>query len=159
MTEPVTDASDAPDVVTFPPVIFIAFYAVGYITDRAFPAQFGTPFARFTIGGALILLSILLVTWAVARFLRAGTHMDVRKPATALVTDGPYRLSRNPMYLAATLLYAGFAIMFSLPFTLAFLPVCLTVLRIGIISREEAYLDRKFGDAYRNYKARVRRWL
>ena len=163
MTEPESstghDASDGPDVITFPPVIFIAFYAIGYITDRAFPAELGMQSVRYAVGGLFLGASGALVFWAIAHFVRAKTHVDVRKPATALVTDGPYRLSRNPMYLAATLLYAGFAIIFSLPITLAFLAVCLTVLQIGVINREEVYLDRRFGDDYRQYRTRVRRWL
>ncbi|NQV80495.1 MAG: isoprenylcysteine carboxylmethyltransferase family protein [Alphaproteobacteria bacterium] len=150
---------DSPDVLTFPPVIFIIFYVIGYVTDRAFPADLGTLDIRYAIGGVLIALSVALVAWAVTHFLRAKTHVDVRKPATALVTGGPYRLSRNPMYLAMTLLYAGFAVTFSLPITLTLLIPCLVLLHHGVISREETYLERKFGDEYRAYKARVRRWL
>jgi len=150
---------DSPDVLTFPPVIFIVFYVIGYVTDRAFPTDIGTAGARYAIGGALIACSAALVAWAVAHFVRAKTHVDVRKPAKALVTDGPYRLSRNPMYLAMTLLYAGFAVAFSLPITLGVLVPCLAVLHRGVIRREEIYLERKFGVAYRDYRARVRRWL
>ena len=150
---------DAPDVLTFPPVIFLIFYVIGYLTDRAFPAEFGSRNTRYAIGGVLITLSVALVAWAITRFVQAKTHVDVRKPATSLVVDGPYRLSRNPMYIAMILLYAGFAIAFSLPITLTLLIPCLALLHHGVISREESYLDRKFGDAYRDYKARVRRWL
>ncbi len=150
---------DSPDVLTFPPVIFIIFYVIGYVTDRAFPADLGTLDIRYAIGGVLIALSVALVAWAVTHFVRAKTHVDVRKPATALVSGGPYRLSRNPMYVAMTLLYAGFAVTFSLPITLALLIPCLVLLHHGVISREETYLERKFGDEYRAYKARVRRWL
>ncbi|MDA0652479.1 MAG: isoprenylcysteine carboxylmethyltransferase family protein [Proteobacteria bacterium] len=158
--KPETDApTDSPDVLTFPPVIFIVFYVIGYVTDRAFPADLGTAHARYAIGAVLLAISVALVAWAVAHFLRAKTHFDVRKPATSLVTDGPYRLSRNPMYLAMTLLYAGFAAAFSLPITLGLLVPCLALLHHGVISREEGYLERKFGDEYRDYKARVRRWL
>ncbi len=156
MTEP---DIDAPDVLTFPPVIFIIFYAIGYVTDRAFPADLGASVIRYAVGGLLIAASVALVAWAVAQFVRAKTHVDVRKPANSLVTQGPYRLSRNPMYLAMTLLYAGFAIIFSLPFTLALLIPCLALLHRGVISREESYLERKFGEEYRDYKSRVRRWL
>ena len=150
---------DAPDVLTFPPVIFIIFYVIGYVTDRAFPADLGTLNTRYAIGGVLIAISVALVAWAVTRFVRAKTNLDVRKPATALVSDGPYRLSRNPMYLSLTLLYAGLAVAFSLPITLALLIPCLALLHHGVIAREEIYLARKFGDEYREYKARVRRWL
>ena len=164
MTEPNADspndaASDAPDVLTFPPVIFAAFFIIGYVTDRAFPSGIGLSSIRYGVGGVLIGLSIVLAGWALAHFARAKTHVDVRKPATSLVTGGPYRLSRNPMYLALSLLYAGFCVALLLPLTLALLLPCLVVLYRGVIRREEAYLDRKFGEAYRNYRSRVRRWL
>lgn len=151
--------TDAPNVLTFPPIIFIMFYVMGYVTDRAFPIEIGNPDTRWMAGGVLLALSIALVAWAVARFVRAKTHVDVRKPATALVSDGPYRLSRNPMYLAMTLFYAGFSVAFSLPLTLGFLIPCLVVLHYGVILREENYLEGKFGDGYRDYKSRVRRWV
>jgi protein-S-isoprenylcysteine O-methyltransferase Ste14 len=156
MTE---QSMDAPDVVTFPPIFFIIFYAIGYVTDLAFPVDLGTPELRYAIGGVLIAISVALAAWAISRFIRSKTHVDVRKPATTLVVGGPYRLSRNPMYLALTLLYAGLAAVFSLPFTLVLLIPCLALLHRGVISREEDYLERKFGDEYRAYRARVRRWL
>jgi protein-S-isoprenylcysteine O-methyltransferase Ste14 len=142
-----------------PPIIFIGFYAIGYISDRAFPIDFGTAVARYAAAGTMLVCSAALVIWAIACFVRAKTHVDVRKPATSLVTDGPYRLSRNPIYLAMVLFYAGFAVVFSLSITLALLIPCIALLHHGVVSREEAYLDRTFGQSYRDYKAKVRRWL
>ena len=159
MPEPEQAQSDSPDVITLPPVIFFMFYVMGYVTDRGFPTDLATAPTRYAIGGVLLVVSGGLVMWAVTHFTRAKTHVDVRKPATALVTDGPYRWSRNPIYLAMTLFYGGFAVAFSLPITLGFLIPCLALLEYGVISREESYLDRKFGDEYRTYKRRVRRWL
>jgi protein-S-isoprenylcysteine O-methyltransferase Ste14 len=150
---------DAPDVLTFPPVIFIIFYVIGYVTDLAFPADLGTSDLRYAIGGVFIAAGVALAAWAITRFVQSKTNVDVRKPATSLVSDGPYRLSRNPMYIAITLFYAGFAVAFSLPITLGLLIPCLALLHRGVISREEDYLERKFGDEYRDYRARVRRWL
>jgi protein-S-isoprenylcysteine O-methyltransferase Ste14 len=151
--------ADAPDVLTFPPVIFLIFYVIGYVTDRAFPTDFGTELMRYVAASLLLAFSGALVIWAITRFHKAKTHVDVRKPAIALVTDGPYRLSRNPMYVAMTLFYAGFAIVFSLPITLGLLIPCLALLYSGVISREETYLEGKFGKEYLDYKANVRRWL
>ena len=149
----------APDVIAFPPVIFAAFFATGYLTDLAFPVPAAPAGARIAAGAVLISVAVALVLWAGSRFLRARTHIDVRKPATALVTDGPYRLSRNPMYLAAVLLYAGVAILASLPWTLLMLVPCIAVVQIGVIRREERYLADRFGERYAAYGRRVRRWL
>ena len=159
---PVTDTFDgvdAPDVLTFPSVIFAIFFVMGYVTDLAFPVALGWADGRMVVGGGFIAASIALVGWAVSRFIRAKTHVDVRQPATIIVTDGPYRLSRNPMYLAASLLYGGVTIILAMPWTLVLLIPCLITLRQGVILREERYLDRKFGDTYRAYKSRVRRWI
>ena len=76
-----------------------------------------------------------------------------------MVTDGPYRYSRNPLYLRVTLLYLGFAFLVNDVWLLAVLPLVLIVLYVGVIRREERYLEAKFGDEYRAYKATVRRWL
>ncbi len=162
MTAP-TDSPDrddtGPGVITFPPVIFGIFFVMGYVTDRAVPIALGMPLLREGAGDVAIGLAICLVVWAGGWFRRARTHIDVRKPATSLVTDGPYRFTRNPMYLAATLLYAGICLRMSLGWTLAALVPCLIAMHYGVIRREERYLERKFGEAYREYRSRVRRWI
>jgi protein-S-isoprenylcysteine O-methyltransferase Ste14 len=81
------------------------------------------------------------------------------KPDTALVTSGPYRFTRNPMYLGMAFLYVGFAFAFGVIWALAFLPAVIVVVDRFVIAREEPYLERNFGQAYRDYKARVRRWV
>lgn len=151
--------ADAPNVLTFPPVIFLIFYVIGYVTDLAFPIDFGALGYSYVFGGMLIAAGGALAAWAITHFVRARTHVDVRKPATSLVVSGPYRLTRNPMYIALTLLYEGFAVGFSMPITVALLIPCLALLHHGVIRREEDYLERKFGDEYRAYKARVGRWF
>ncbi len=80
-------------------------------------------------------------------------------PSSALVTSGPYRFTRNPMYLGMASLYAGIALAFGLLWSLALLLVVLVVIDRGVIAREERYLERRFGDEYRLYKQQVRRWL
>jgi protein-S-isoprenylcysteine O-methyltransferase Ste14 len=90
---------------------------------------------------------------------RAHTPVDPLKPTTALVTEGPFRYSRNPIYLALTLLYLGVALLINALWILLLVVPVLVVICYGVIAREEAYLARKFGDAYRQYTAQVRRWL
>ena len=100
-----------------------------------------------------------LGSWARLHLKRRGTPVDPRRPTTALVTDGPYRYSRNPLYLRVTLLYLSFAFLVNDIWFVAVLPLVLIVLHVGVISREERYLEARFGDDYRACKANVRRWL
>jgi protein-S-isoprenylcysteine O-methyltransferase Ste14 len=89
----------------------------------------------------------------------AGTSPDYYRPATVLVVHGPFRFSRNPQYLSVTILYLGVAISVNALWPIVLLPVVLLVFTIGVIWREERYLERRFGERYLRYKARVRRWL
>lgn len=91
--------------------------------------------------------------------VRAGTNVNPAKPATALVTTGPFRLSRNPLYVSLTLLYVGIALLFNAVMPWLLLPGVLWVVQYGVIKREEAYLEGRFGQAYLDYAAKVRRWL
>ncbi len=90
---------------------------------------------------------------------RAGTNVRPDQPTLALVFDGPFRFTRNPLYLAATGLYLGIALLVDALWPLLLLVPVLAVLRWGVVAREERYLEAKFGEPYRAYKARVRRWL
>jgi protein-S-isoprenylcysteine O-methyltransferase Ste14 len=85
--------------------------------------------------------------------------VDPREPTTAVVTDGPYRFTRNPLYLSMTLIYVGITALANALAPVLLLPVVLQVMSRGVIEREEHYLERKFGAEYLSYKARVRRWL
>lgn len=90
---------------------------------------------------------------------RAHTNIDPRQPTTTIVVEGPYRFTRNPIYLSLTLLYSGLTVLFNALSGLLLLPIALIILRRGVIEREERYLERKFGEQYLSYKQRVRRWL
>jgi protein-S-isoprenylcysteine O-methyltransferase Ste14 len=90
---------------------------------------------------------------------RAHTNVDPTQPATALVVEGPFMLTRNPLYLSLTLLYTGITILVNTLWAMLLLPVILVVMRWGVIDREERYLERKFGERYLRYKASVHRWI
>ena len=90
---------------------------------------------------------------------RAGTNIRPDQPTLAIVSDGPFRFTRNPLYLALTGLYAGIALLVNALWPLLLLAPVLAVLRWGVIAREERYLEAKFGEAYRAYRSRVRRWV
>ena len=104
-------------------------------------------------------LALALLAWAIATITRAGSNVPTNLPTTSIVDTGPYRFTRNPIYLSMVLGLIGLAIAFnSLWLLLTLVPFAL-VIRYGVVAREEAYLERKFGDVYRGYRARVRRWL
>lgn len=147
-------------IVAPPPAVFLGALVLGLVAQALWPVRF--PVHRLAVkiaGVVLALLGIGLSTWVVRSFGRAGTPVIPWKATRRLVITGPYRFSRNPDYLGQALLTAGLAFLFGLPWALLALVPALLVVRYGIIAREERYLQRRFGDEYRNYCARVRRWL
>jgi protein-S-isoprenylcysteine O-methyltransferase Ste14 len=112
------------------------------------------------LAGALLLAGgLALGSWGDRTMHRAGTNVNPSKPALALVDTGPFRFSRNPLYIALTLIYGGLALVIPALWPLLLLIPVVAVLSWGVVRREERYLERKFGDSYRSYKARTRRWL
>jgi protein-S-isoprenylcysteine O-methyltransferase Ste14 len=127
--------------------------------QRIFPVD---PLARTLCRGlalACVAASAILAGWGFAGFLRSRTTLLPHKPSSALIASGPYRFSRNPLYLSSALLYSGLALWFGLFWPLLLLPLALTAIRFYVIAKEESYLERRFGQEYLDYKARVRRWL
>ncbi len=150
---------DTAGVIAPPPVIYLAFLMIGFGADALWPVAVLPQGPRYAAGAAVIALSLALAFSAFGQFRRHKTSFKPHEPSTALITEGPYRFSRNPMYLALSLLYAGIGIAADGPWTLALLVPLLVVLHYGVILREERYLERKFADAYRRYRSSVRRWL
>jgi protein-S-isoprenylcysteine O-methyltransferase Ste14 len=142
-----------------PPLYYLAAFLVGVALESIFPTSW--PPLGVRLAAALVAAAAWLALdgAAMVRFRRAGTSMVPTKPTTALVTSGPYRFTRNPMYLGMAFLYLAFAFAFGVIWALAFLPAVVLIVDRFLIAREEAYLERKFGQAYRDYKAQVRRWV
>ena len=157
MAEP----NDNPGVLAPPPLIFAGGLAGGVAMGAVFGlGRLGLPaVARILLASASLATALALVVAATRAFRRADTNLLPTRPTTAIVTAGVYGFSRNPIYVALTLAYLGAAFaMDSIACLLLLVPV-LAVVRVGVIAREEAYLGAKFGAAYRDYKARVRRWI
>jgi protein-S-isoprenylcysteine O-methyltransferase Ste14 len=142
-----------------PPAYYVAGFLVGLALELVFPTSW--PSAGVRIAAALIAGGawLLLDGAAMVFFRRAGTSMIPANPTTALVTSGPYRLTRNPMYVGMAFLYVALAFALGVMWALALLPAVIVIVDRSVIAREEPYLEQKFGEAYRDYKARVRRWL
>jgi protein-S-isoprenylcysteine O-methyltransferase Ste14 len=146
-------------VIALPPLVYLGFLLLGILTDLIWPTTLGAFPTRLVLGGAFLATGLVLAAWAVRTFARAGTHVEVYRPATVLVTQGPYRLSRNPIYLGLSVAHVGAAILANSLWALLLLLPALALIRYGVIAREEEYLERRFGEAYRRYKNAVRRWI
>ena len=141
-----------------PPIIYAVPLVVGLLIHRWHPIRILPIGLGAPIGIGALLLGMVGFS-AVLSFRRAKTSPKPWKPTTALVTDGPYRLTRNPMYLGFTLLYLGIAFWVNSVWPVFSLPLILVVMQRAVIAREEAYLATLFGDEYRAYRRRVRRWI
>ena len=111
------------------------------------------------LGAMVFVLALALFAWAIVTVTRAGSNVPTNRPTTTIVESGPYRFTRNPIYLGMFGALIGLAIAFDNLWLLLVLVPFALVIRYGVVAREEAYLERKFGDVYRGYRLRVRRWL
>ena len=159
MTESDGPRADNPGVIAHPPLLYAGALAAGAGLDLPIPLPMLPPGAGMVPGIVLIVLGLALAGWCIGLFTRAGTNVPTNRPVTAIVTSGPYRFSRNPIYLALTTLSVGAAMWANSFWMLGLLIPTLVIMNIGVIDREEQYLAAKFGDEYLAYKVRVRRWL
>ncbi|HEV7308020.1 isoprenylcysteine carboxylmethyltransferase family protein [Ensifer sp.] len=152
--------SDRSGAVVRPPIAWLAAVGGGLLLDGAYPLPFlpGLLTGRL-IGLAIFAAGLALMIWAATTFRRAGTEIQTTRPTSAIVEVGPYRFSRNPIYVAMLLGIFGLALAFNSLWLLFLLMPFWLVIRYGVVAREEAYLERKFASEYLTYKARVRRWL
>jgi protein-S-isoprenylcysteine O-methyltransferase Ste14 len=142
-----------------PPLIYLASIATGLGLHWAWPRPLMAGGPARLLGGALVAASLLLFGFSVQRFRAAGTPVPARKPTTAIVRTGPYRFSRNPIYLAFSLLQLGIAIWVGSWWLVATLAAAITIIQYVVVPEEERYLETRFGGEYRDYKASVRRWF
>jgi protein-S-isoprenylcysteine O-methyltransferase Ste14 len=141
-----------------PPRIYLASIVGGALLQQVAPVPFVPEGAAFG-GAALVGLAIALLAWSVATFRAAGTPVPAREPTTAIVRTGPYRFSRNPIYLAYSLFQLGLAVWINSAWLLATLAVAVGLIHHLVIPREEQYLERRFGADYLDYMRSAGRWL
>jgi protein-S-isoprenylcysteine O-methyltransferase Ste14 len=157
--------SGAPDVAGVialpPPLIFLGFLAAATVLEAVVPLPVlaAHALARYLAGAALTACGFLMIGLGTRRFLAAGTNIPPTLPTTALVVEGIYERTRNPLYLGTTLVYLGLSVAAGSLWAIVLAVPLLWVINVGVVAREERYLERKFGDAYRVYKTRVRRWV
>lgn len=148
-----------PRVIAPPPLIYLAGLAGGFALDAVLPPISIPTGLAMPAGAALLLAGGLLAIAFIRAFTRARTTINPYERSSALVTTGPYRFSRNPGYLGMALAYAGIVILAGAPWALIVLVGVLIVVDRGVIAREERCLEATFGESYRRYKRRTRRWL
>jgi protein-S-isoprenylcysteine O-methyltransferase Ste14 len=152
--------ADTAQVLVRPPLAWALAAVVGIALGWLVPLPFvpaAVPAAW--LGGTVFVFALALFAWAISTMTRAGSNVPTSKPSVSIVDTGPYRFTRNPIYLGMMLSLIGLAIAFDSLWSLIALVLFFLVIRYGVVAREEAYLERKFGEVYRSYRARVRRWL
>ena len=155
MSEP----ADTAGVVARPPFLYLGSLLAAIGLDYLFPAPIPEHAVRAPAAIVFGIVGLTLVAACFKRFKAAGTNVPTWMPTTALVVSGPYRFSRNPIYLALTLIYLGLSLGYGSFWPLVLLAPLLIVMRYGVIGREERYLEAKFGDSYRTYMSSVGRWF
>lgn len=150
---------DNPGVIAPPPLLYAGVLAIGLLVHRIVPVKFTAALPARLLGTACIGLGSLIIPAAFREMRRAKTNVNPSLPATAIVTEGPFRITRNPLYLSLALIYVGITLLVNSFWPILLFPFLIRAVNSGVINREERYLERKFGEEYLNYKNRVARWL
>ena len=154
---------DTAEIKIRPPLLFAAALALGVVLDHLLPLPIGISRSDGLVHklapAIIILLGVAVAVAGIRNFSRAGTPGPGNRPVRSVVTTGIHGWSRNPIYVGMILLYIGIGIAVRSPWVLGLALFIIILLRYAVIAREERYLERRFGDAYRDYKQRVRRWF
>lgn len=156
---PTLTATDHAGVKFPPPVLYVVGISLGFLLQTLLPLDSWAQIVGIILALPCLGLGFALCAWAIGLFRRARTSLVPIVPSAVLVAEGPYRFTRNPMYLGLALVYAGVALWLQLSWGLLLLPVVLGLVYSLVIIREEQYLERRFGEEYRRYRTQVRRWL
>ena len=153
------DHADHASVKIHPPILLLLHLLAAYLLNRFFPLSFEFPTVLSWAGYALVLIGLALPFSAVIQFMQAKTTVDPHGSVTKIVTSGPYRFTRNPIYLGFVCMLMGFLFIFKSYWGLILSPLFIVLMNVLVINYEEAYLEKKFGEQYTSYISRVRRWL
>jgi len=149
-----------PRLVVNPFVIYLGFLALAALLQFLLPLPVIISLKAAHIAGAVILIvSFIFGLPALRLMFKARTSPNPGRPTTTLVLAGPYRFTRNPMYLGLTCMYAGLIVFLRLPWGLLFLPLVVWLITSWVVRPEEQYLEKQFGSEYTRYKKTVRRWI
>jgi len=142
-----------------PPIVTLIFIAIAYLAKWAIPIPFVLPSIVRITGFVLVIISFLLGFGAFLEFKKANTTINPHGSVSSIIASGIYRFTRNPIYLGFVLTLIGFPLYSGTLWGLILAPVFIYSMNSLVIEREEAYLEKKFGETYSSFKSRVRRWL
>ncbi len=150
---------DHAGVKVVPPLVYVGFFLIAWLVQQLIPLPKFPAMLRLSGGLLVIVAGVTLCVWSIGLFWRQHTSIVPIKPSVSLVVVGPYRVTRNPMYLGLLLTYLGTALLGQVVWAVILVPVVVVTVDRLVIQKEEQYLSRKFGGAYVEYQQRVRRWL
>jgi protein-S-isoprenylcysteine O-methyltransferase Ste14 len=153
------DGQDTPGIRVPPPLLYLLPLASGLLLDRRIHIPFLPRRVARIIGWPLVGGGVALSGWAIRTMRNAETTMRTDKPVSNLIQEGPFRYTRNPLYLSDAMIYAGIAVLRNSLWAIVLLPLAMIAIQREVMGREERYLERTFGEEYLAYKARVRRWV
>ena len=151
--------SDHARVKIHPPVLLLLHLIAAFMLNRMLLLPLAFPQILVWLGYALTLIGFGLAVSAAIQFMQARTTLDPHGSVSEVVTSGPYRFSRNPIYLGFVCLLIGLSLIFKSYWGTILAPVFVVLMYHLVIRPEEIYLEKKFGEAYMSYKSAVRRWL
>lgn len=155
MNEP----TDNPGVIARPPLLYAAALIIALLIDLILPLPiFGDTIGRWC-GLLIAVLGAGIGAWGTYSLISAGTNVNPTLPTTAIVTSGPYQFSRNPLYLALTLIFIGLTLTMNTWWGILVLIPLVLIMHNAVVLREERYLEEKFGESYRHYRSTVRRYF
>jgi protein-S-isoprenylcysteine O-methyltransferase Ste14 len=152
------DKQDNPGILLPPPLTYLLPLVFGLLLDRRIHVPCLPHSVARSLGWPLLGGGVLLNGWFAVTMRRTDTPIDPRKPVSKLVTDGPFRYTRNPAYLSMTMIYAGVSALRNALWPILVLPLVVYVIQRDQVEREEQYMERIFGEEYLTYKRSVRRW-
>ena len=163
MQSPVDSSRDAPPdhagVAFHPPILLVGFLLLGFALRALVPLSFAPERSVALIGPTVVGMSFAMFFWAIATMRRGGGSIPTGEPTDVIVHGGPFKFSRNPIYVSMVGLLIGAGVWGNTLWLIGLAALAAYLLWWGVISREEGYLERKFGADYTSYKSRVRRWL
>jgi len=152
-------SADNPGVIALPPLLYGGAFIVVLVLRWFWPMRIVADSGLLWAGLGLVAIGVALASWGRRTMTAAGTNVNPSLPATALVTSGPFRYSRNPLYVALTIVFLGLTLAVNTWWGVVVLIPLLAIMHRGVVRREERYLEQKFGESYRKYRSKVRRYV